>query len=285
EFDAGFAAGDFNHAAGYQVSRLVLGEVFIQSGGNQLLHAQAHLPLVLIDRQHLGLNGLAKPEDVLRMMDVLARADLAHVHHPFYSLRELHKRAELGNAGHGPLDHGAGRELFRRLDPGIAQGLFETERDSAFIGIHAQDHRLYGLARLDHVAGLPGFLRPRHFREVDQSFNAGLKFHKRAELGHARHNATHALAGFVLLSRRVPGMWLQLFQPDRDSPLARIVADLEHASLNRLTDGEHVRRLADTTPRNIAYVEQGVHAADVDEGAVIGQAADDAANCLTFLDL
>src|SRR5262249_45810089 len=48
EFDACFAAGDFNHAAGYQVSRLVLGEVFIQSCGNQLLHAQAHLPLVLL---------------------------------------------------------------------------------------------------------------------------------------------------------------------------------------------------------------------------------------------
>src|SRR5262249_27161716 len=237
------------------------------------------------DRQSLCLHGLAEPEDVLRMMDVLVGANLAHVDHPFDALSELHKRAELSDARDRPLDHGAGRESLRRLDPRIAQRLFEPQRDSAFPHTHARDPRLHGLARLDHVARLPDFLCPRHFRKVDQSLNTGFELHKRAELSSARYHPAHALAGFVFLSRRVPRVWLQLLHPNRDSPLAGIVADLEHSRLNRLPDGEHIRRFADAAPCDIAHVEQRVHAANVDEGAVIGKAADRAADRVTFLDL
>ena len=49
-------------------------------------------------------------------------------------------------------------------------------------------------------------------------------------------------------------------------------------------DGENVGGLVYAGPGDIGHVQQGVHAADVHESAVIGQAADRAVHGLAFLD-
>ena len=64
-----------------------------------------------------------------------------------------------------------------------------------------------------------------------------------------------------------------------------VVRDLEHPDFNFLSHGEHIRRLVDAAPGNFAHVQQGIHAAQIDESAIIGQAADGSAHGVTFLDL
>ena len=121
----------------------MFGKIFIQSGRNQLLHAQPQLPLCLVHFEHLGLDDLPNLQHVLRVMDAFLGADLAHVDHAFHPIRKLHERAELGEAGHRSFDYRARRKLLLDLGPGIAQRLLEAQREAAFAHIHAQDHRFH----------------------------------------------------------------------------------------------------------------------------------------------
>ena len=98
----------------------MFGDVFIQTGRNQLLHAKAQLPLFQIQFEHLGLYHLPKFQHVLRMLDALLRTDLADVHHALNAFGKLHEGAELGDAGDRTFDHRARRKFLRCLSPGIA---------------------------------------------------------------------------------------------------------------------------------------------------------------------
>ena len=89
------AARNVDHAAGHHVAFLVLGDVLVQAGGNQLLHAQAQAALLGIDFEHLRLHHLPDLQHVLRMIDALLGADVADVDHALDAFGELHERAEL----------------------------------------------------------------------------------------------------------------------------------------------------------------------------------------------
>ena len=67
--------------------------------------------------------------------------------------------------------------------------------------------------------GLRTRFGPRHLGDVDQAFNAGLEFDEEAEVGQAGYGAADALAGFVLVGNRVPGMRLQLLHAERNALL------------------------------------------------------------------
>ena len=80
-----------------------------------------------------------------------------------------------------------------------------------FAGIDSQDHRFNGLSVFHHVAGLSNFaFGPGHFRDVNQTFDAGLKFDEGTEVHQLRDGAAHAVSEFVLLGPGVPGMRLEL---------------------------------------------------------------------------
>src|SRR5260370_4551458 len=61
--------GVIDHATAYQIASLVLGEIFIQTRGNQLFDAQPHLPFFTVDGHHLALHRLAATTTILRMVD------------------------------------------------------------------------------------------------------------------------------------------------------------------------------------------------------------------------
>ena len=82
---------------------------------------------------------------------------------------------------------------------------------------------------------------------------------------------------------QVPRMRLQLLHAERNAPLGGI--HLEHLDLDLLAHRQHVGGLVDAAPGNVGDVQQRVHAADIHESAVIGQAADRAVHGLAFLDL
>ena len=93
----------------------------------------------------------------------------------------------------------------------------------------------------------------------------------------------HALAHLILLADQVPRVRLKLLHAERDPLLGGI--HLQDLGLDLLADRQHVGRLVDAAPGNVGHVQQRVHAADIDEGAVVGQAADRAVHRLAFLDL
>ncbi len=52
-----------------------------------------------------------------------------------------------------------------------------------------------------------------------------------------------------------------------------------------LADGQHLGRVIDAPPGDVGHVQQAVDAAEVDEGAVIGDVLDDAVDHLTFFEV
>ena len=153
-------------------------------------------------------------------------------------------------------------------------------------GVHLQDDDLDGLARLHHVAGFADLsLRPRHLGNMNQALDAGLEFHERSKLHETSDGAAHAVAGLELFGNRIPGMRLQLLQSDGDALLLAFRPNLEHFHFDRLADREHVGRLVDAAPGNVAHMQQRIDSAQIDEGAVVGKAAHGAAHGLAFFNL
>ncbi len=116
---------------------------------------------------------------------------------------------------------------------------------------------------------------------MNEPFDAGLQLNKCAELRHARDSSTHALPDLIAPGRGLPWFRLQLLQAERDLLCLRIY--LEDFDLQLLADGKHIFRLVHTVPCDVAYVEQAVHTADVNEGSIAHQAAHRAGVRVTFL--
>src|ERR1700733_14673135 len=72
-----------DHAPRNGVAHFMLVKIFIEAGGNELLHAELDLPFFCVDSQDLGFDDLASSQHVLRMVDVFLRADFADVYEAF----------------------------------------------------------------------------------------------------------------------------------------------------------------------------------------------------------
>ena len=110
---------------------------------------------------------------------------------------------------------------------------------------------------------------------MNEAFDAGFEFDERAEVCGARDYSANTLAHFVLSGAGVPRMGLELLQADGDAALTVFFRGLEDLDFDLLADGEDVRGLLDARPADFTDVQQGIDAAEVDERAVIGEAADD----------
>ena len=75
-------------------------------------------------------------------------------------------------------------------------------------------------------------------------------------------------------ARRRPRVVAQLLDAQRDAVLLGV--ELEHLGLQFLADLNHFARVAHTAPGHVGDVQQAVDAAEVDEGAVLGDVLDHA---------
>src|SRR3546814_10398643 len=71
---------------------------------------------------------------------------------------------------------------------------------------------------------------------------------------------------------------LQLLHAQRDA--LRVLVDADDLHLHRVADVDQLRRMADAAIAHVGDVEQAVDAAQVDEGAIIGDVLDDAVDHL-----
>ncbi len=283
QLNARNAAGNLHHAAGDCVAFFMLGNIFVKTGWDHLLDAEADGALCSVQIEHLRFHRLADLEHVLGMIDAFFGADFADVDHAFNAFSNLHECAELGDAGDRAFNHRADGQIFAHSTHGSPSACFSPSEMRRSGDVHAEDDGFHGFAGFEHVTGLANFFRPRHFRNVDQAFNAGLKLHERAKIHEPRDGAAHALAGFVLFRGCIPWMRQKLLHAERDAPLVGI--NFEHANFNFLADRKHISGLVDAAPGDVRNMQQAVNAADIHERAVIGQAADGAAHGLAYLNL
>ena len=133
------------------------------------------------------------------MIDPLLRADVADVNHALYALGYLHEGAKFSEARDRTLDRSPDRKLLRSINPRIPQRLLQSQRHALFTCTHSKDHSLNRFAGFHQIARLAYFLDPRHFGNVDQSFNPWFQFNECAEVHHAGDGAADTLSDSVLV--------------------------------------------------------------------------------------
>ena len=141
----------------------MLGDVLVDAGGDELLHAQLDLALLWIDIEDLRLHYIAHAEHVLRMVDALVGADLADVNQAFDAVGQLNKRAKVHELGDRTFNLRSYGKLLRRIEPRIGLSVLEAERDAALLGLDGEDDGVNTVALLENVAGVAHFFAVGHF--------------------------------------------------------------------------------------------------------------------------
>src|ERR1035438_4615581 len=104
------AYGLLDDAAGDDVADLVLGDVFVDLGGDELLDAELDLALFGVDGQDLRFDDLAHAQHFRGMVEAALGGDLADVDQALDTVGKLDEGSEVHQLGDGALNHGAGGE-------------------------------------------------------------------------------------------------------------------------------------------------------------------------------
>jgi hypothetical protein len=124
---------------------------------------------------------------------------------------------------------------------------------------------------------------PRHFRDVDQALDAGLKLDERAVVGDVGDAALEARADRIFGLDPLPRIVEQLLHAERDA--VGLVVDLDDLDLDLLADIENLGRMIDAAPGDVGDVEKAVDAAEIDERAVVGDVLDRAVDDLALFEI
>ena len=118
---------------------------------------------------------------------------------------------------------------------------------------------------------------------MDQTLDAGLEFDEGAVIGDVGDAALEAGADRIFRLDALPRIVEQLLHAERDA--VGLVVDLDDLDLDLLADIEHLGRVIDAPPGDVGDVQQAVDAAEVDEGAVIGDVLDRAVDDLSLFEV
>src|SRR6476469_8206431 len=272
----------FQHFAGHDRALLDVAR-FCEGIAFELLDAKRDALLFDIDVEHHGLDHVTLLEVV---DDLLARklpVEVGQMDHAVDVAVETQKQTELGLVLDLAFDRRTDRELLDEDLPGIARGLLEAERDAALDRIDFENLHFDFLRGRNDLAGVHVFLGPRHFRDVDQAFDARLQFDERAVVGDVGDAAGEARIERILRLDALPRIVQQLLHAERNA--VGLVVDLDDLDLDGLADGEHFGRVIDPAPGNIGDVQEAVDAAEVDERTVIGDVLDHAVDHLTLFEV
>lgn len=126
-------------------------------------------------------------------------------------------------------------------------------------------------------------LRPGHFGDVYQAFDARLQLDERTVVGDVRDGTGDLLADRILRTDAIPRIGLELLHAERDA--VGFLVDADDLNLDLLADVQDLRRMVDAAPCHVGDVQQAVDAAEVDERTVIGDVLDDTLDNLAFLEV
>ena len=126
-------------------------------------------------------------------------------------------------------------------------------------------------------------LGPAHLADVDQALDARLQLDEGAVAHDVDDLAGVPAADRVLVVDVGPRAGRLLLEAQGD--LFLLLVHREDVDLELLVDLDHLVRVGDPAPAHVGDVQQAVDAAEVDEGAELGDVLDDALADLARLDL
>ena len=103
---------------------------------------------------------------------------------------------------------------------------------------------------------------------MNETLNTGLDLNERTVVGNVGDFAKHTGALGVASTNPIPRVVAKLFHAKRDPVLILVVTQYPRRYF--LANGEHFRRMTNTTPGHIGDVQQAIDTTQIDKCAVIG---------------
>jgi hypothetical protein len=213
----------------------------------------------------------------------LSPRQVGHVHQAVDALFDFHEDTEVGDVADDALDHGSGRILFLERGERVRLELLHAEADPVLRRIDIQHHGLDGVADGQHLRRVLHPAGPRHLGDVDETLDALLDLDEGAVVLERHDLAAHHGSGRVLHLGVGPRIFHHLLEAKRHA--LGLGVELEHLDPDMIADLEQLGRMGHAAPRHVRDVQKAVDAAEVDEGAVLGEVLDDTLDDLAFLEL
>ncbi len=250
-----------------------------------LLDAEADLRFVLIelDVEHDGVHLVALLIELGGMAHAVRPTQVGDMHEAVDAVLNLHEHAKVGDVADAAVNRRAHGILLPQSVVGVRLELLHAEADAVVAGVDVQHHRLEGVAHGDHLGRMLHPTGPAHLGDVDEALDAVLQLHERAVVLEADHLALDHRAGHVAVLGLGPGILGDLLEAEAYALGLRIVLEHHHADL--VAHLEQLGRVTHPAPGHIRDVQKAIDAAQVDEGAVLGEVLNDALNDLAFLKL
>ena len=217
------------------------------------------------------------------MGDLAHPAHVADVQQAVDAFLDLDEGPVIGEVADDAGNDGARRIALGHLVPGVGLDLLHAERDFLLVLVDVEHLDLDLVADGDQLAGMVDALGPAHLADVHQPLDAGFELDEGA-VGHDVDDFARVPAvDGVLLIDVCPGAGRLLLEAEGDFFLVLVHGD--DVDLELLVDLDDLVRVADAAPAHVGDVQQAVDAAQIDEGAELGDVLDDALAGLARLDL
>ena len=143
--------------------------------------------------------------------------------------------------------------------PWVALCLFQTQRHATLAAVDFQNHNVNFLRGRHNFSWVYVLLGPRHFRNVNQTFNTSFQFDECAIISNVGHTAF--MQRFQRISRfnSIPWIRLQLFHTQADA--VGVFVDFDDLNLNGFTNRQNLGWMVDATPCHVCNVQQTINTA------------------------
>ena len=125
----------------------------------------------------------------------------------------LNESTKVGDVAHFAPKHGSRRIARCNPLPGVGLELLHPKRDLLHIIINAHDRDFYNLPQRDPLRWMADMSSPTHLRYMHKSLNSLLQLKECPIVRNGDHLALNHIPFLVTLLDIVPGMGLQLLQP------------------------------------------------------------------------
>src|SRR5574344_518065 len=167
--------------------------------------------------------------------------------------------------------------------PRVRCKLFESEGHLPVLPIKGKDLSLNFITNFKEFLCAVKPWRPRHFRNMDKTFNTWLNLNECTIIGDKDNFAFNFVTNLKIGIKAIPRMWSKLFKTKSNSLL--LLVEIKYDDFDLLIECNDFFRIVDTTPRKIGNMDKTVNSAKVNEYTIIGDVLDCTFENLAFFKL
>src|SRR5690606_24995641 len=267
-FSVNFFHDAFNDGA-FVVLLNVLGERIVF----QLLDTQGDTLALWVNRQDDGVQLVALLEATYGFFAHFVPGDVGQVNQTVDAAVQTNEDTEIGDRLDGAGDLVALVELAREVFPWVRLALLDAQGDTTTLFVDVQNHDFHFVADLYDFRRVDVLVGPVHFGNVHQTFDTLFQLGEAAVVGEAGAAGHDAGVFRVTGLDGNPWVFAQLLQTQGDA--VALAVELQHLDVDLVANVDDLGRMLDALPGHVGDVQQAVHAAQVDECAVVGEVLDD----------